>query len=952
MSLPRLRAPKRTKWDKADRILEMIQKDFGSLGDFLVHLFHNSLRGNDPRSARHVSMVSAFLQGSSHAHMGEIIELLYHHRQSNPRKGSSELSHAYSPTIPLDEIRHARPCLSAWAAHLVGEKVHNEVGLGSNAATSTRSSRSQATVPQVTWEDLGKFSIPTLAKKYKKRAPLTSYLTESMAAPRKNGMVIVRQRRPHTAVMVGAISAFVLARNRFANYLALNIGVWQFAILSRFGFTVHDSTVRDLEALRRSVAEGIANGEMTWKFVLDNVQQYEVHRESRIGRQPNLKVGTAATAIKLDDCAPGAFNLADHLERVMKMERKHMTTHSLYEIQALHWVPLEAYRKPVSALFRSDSIAKHCMRKGRKTVIQPLGTNGEKEVETQGMKNAILDFEKQMGLDEKALEGKIVMPGGDGASYAAILRIKKYMAAHQSDYKSFRGRVSVPELWHTRATNLNAMAENHYGPIASPDPSSLSKSAAAVNVKRPSNLKKCDFYPTAPRVLDCWRVYFDVEDLTKHFENLQAEDKLPTLEKLRNIGRILVRRYTSQEAYEQALSSKEWDMATDDMKVPKGTPWTAPVQSKKKARNGDPTQDVGQELNETEVGDQDLGMSESNLTDNQNTTSAEANKPPDDGKTTVHVEAKGFDGDRVLANAILFLQDAGWWVEAAYAVPEGDIGRVYQIIKIWIFSFTGTANRNYSSWLLELYCLFRYESSKDLSDAILNNWLVNITGELGKWIEADLLQEHYNRWLEDMAGKMGGEFDDKFYRHTLSPNVQHFLRLKEEIESAFDIRPRTKAHGSAHLRDEFQSLLRMHKEDELHRFRPGRSMGHAAANTFNLGYARLDEGRMESFIENSLPYARIVADMKSTTRTANTSGNVQREELEPGPREDISDGEEDDAVDQHRPMPGQQIFVDQDSGSMVINEGPGSETDSSEEEEEGEEGNMGHASSGRSSDSE
>ena len=28
-----------------------------------------------------------------------------------------------------------------------------------------------------------------------------------------------------------------------------------------------------------------------------------------------------------------------------------------------------------------------------------------------------------------------------------------------------------------------------------------------------------------------------------------------------------------------------------------------------------------------------------------------------------------------------------------------------------------------------------YEASNDLRDGVLNNWLVNITGELGKWIE-------------------------------------------------------------------------------------------------------------------------------------------------------------------------------------------------------------------------
>lgn len=120
--------------------------------------------------------------------------------------------------------------------------------------------------------------------------------------------------------------------------------------------------------------------------------------------------------------------------------------------------------------------------------------------------------------------------------------------------------------------------------------------------------------------------------------------------------------------------------------------------------------------------------------------------------------------------------------------------------------------------MLDMYCMFKYEASKDLSNAILQNMLINITGELGKWIEGDLLQEHYNRWLEDMVSKKGGDFDDQFYRHTLAPNVNHFLRIKEQIESAFDLKARGKGHTSPHLRNEYQQLLAMHKEDELYLF--------------------------------------------------------------------------------------------------------------------------------------
>jgi len=165
------------------------------------------------------------------------------------------------------------------------------------------------------------------------------------------------------------------------------------------------------------------------------------------------------------------------------------------------------------------------------------------------------------------------------------------------------------------------------------------------------------------------------------------------------------------------------------------------------------------------------------------------------------------------------------------------------------------------TYLLEVYCFLRYEASKDLHDGILNNWLVNITGELGKWIEGDLLQEHYNRWLEDQVQKRGGDFDDKFYRSTLSPNVNHFLRIKEEIENAFDLSSRAKTHTSPHLQDELRLLLIMFMEENLHLFCSGRTLGHAAFNQLNHGFDRLQIGKLDDFIRNTTVYADVLADI-------------------------------------------------------------------------------------------
>jgi hypothetical protein len=81
------------------------------------------------------------------------------------------------------------------------------------------------------------------------------------------------------------------------------------------------------------------------------------------------------------------------------------------------------------------------------------------------------------------------------------------------DFKSFRNRISTPEIWHTRATNLNTNADNHYGPSASQDPSALSKSASCTQMKCPTDTKDVNFYPTVRsmtlywemQVIDCWR---------------------------------------------------------------------------------------------------------------------------------------------------------------------------------------------------------------------------------------------------------------------------------------------------------------------------------------------------------------------------------------------------------------------------------------------------------------
>jgi hypothetical protein len=94
----------------------------------------------------------------------------------------------------------------------------------------------------------------------------------------------------------------------------------------------------------------------------------------------------------------------------------------------------------------------------------------------------------------------------------------------------------------------------------------------------------------------------------------------------------------SLTAYKNALSKKTYESLPDTMRAPSGSKWNVP--------------------------------------------STSAPKSSSENIPTGHTETPGFDGDRVLANSILFMLEYGWWLEAAYAIPEGDIGRFWEIMKV------------------------------------------------------------------------------------------------------------------------------------------------------------------------------------------------------------------------------------------------------------------------------
>jgi hypothetical protein len=308
-------------------------------------------------------------------------------------------------------------------------------------------------------------------------------------------------------------------------------------ILCRIGLSISDmSARRALESMAGSalstLQQSVTSSDNLWCVVIDNCQEYCLVREPSIGMKSTLKQGTAASAIKLEDCPPGAFDLADYFTRLLQMERKTLTTKALWKdidhssismTVCLHWLRVlifyipefEQYKSGLTTAFEETPIRSRRISSKRKTVVQPLGTNGEREVEIHGMEKALRDFDQQMTITKQSVDHdqRLWWYRGDGATHATITKLQRSHCTIPDDYNAHRFRISTPEIWHTRATVLNAIASNHFGHSTSQDPSSLSKSYSLLGFKMPSDTSSCDFYSTVrnlkliytARILDCWR---------------------------------------------------------------------------------------------------------------------------------------------------------------------------------------------------------------------------------------------------------------------------------------------------------------------------------------------------------------------------------------------------------------------------------------------------------------
>ncbi|KAF7369548.1 hypothetical protein MVEN_00284700 [Mycena venus] len=106
-------------------------------------------------------------------------------------------------------------------------------------------------------------------------------------------------------------------------------------------------------------------------------------------------------------------------------------------------------------------------------------------------------------------------------------------------------------------------------------------------------------------------------------------------------------------------------------------------------------------------------------------------------------------------NVLLFNRDALFYIEFVAAIKKGDIGRVINVLQVWMVMMRSSKTMpKYADAIFEtLRRIDRYDPV--LKCFFLHNWLVNLTGRPYGFKEVDLLQEHQNFWAKIIYNAKG-----------------------------------------------------------------------------------------------------------------------------------------------------------------------------------------------------
>lgn len=163
-------------------------------------------------------------------------------------------------------------------------------------------------------------------------------------------------------------------------------------------------------------------------------------------------------------------------------------------------------------------------------------------------------------------------------------------------------------------------------------------------------------------LLSKFSLAFNTDDIFKYFDTLKV---IPPFEDLEKMSKTLYRCYSTTRGLHHALHDADLSKESSNWtrNVPVGSPWTGLAED----------QEVGITFSRGTLHSASRKQKEPKKKKKQTKAEKEAEHERDEIRR---------DGDHVLSNSIAFMRDTLLSRECASAVAVGDVGRVWEVLKV------------------------------------------------------------------------------------------------------------------------------------------------------------------------------------------------------------------------------------------------------------------------------
>ncbi|KAF8165833.1 hypothetical protein B0H34DRAFT_794172 [Crassisporium funariophilum] len=236
--------------------------------------------------------------------------------------------------------------------------------------------------------------------------------------------------------------------------------------------------------------------------------------------------------------------------------------------------------------------------------------------------------------------------------------------------------------------------------------------------------------------------------------------------------------------------------------------------------------------------------------------------------------------DIPLENICLFNRDSLLLRQLKYAIKQGDVGAVLDIITHLMLAFRGTGKTpKYADALFHIVVNLK-RMDPVLRHAWLVNWLANLSGKEGGFKEMDLLQEHQNFWVKVIYNAKGSNRSWDWLA-MVSVSIFALWDVIRKMQKEFGTPFNSTAHTSPATDDDIKTVCEYLKTHNIQSYVPTRHFNDKATEARDL-------------LKAGAAYADRPSAFRNFTFThfKTTNHGIQRESPEPG-----EDDEEDVDVD-------------------------------------------------------